>query len=69
MRCVAVVAVCSSATRQHRLDVDYRRPVDHLELIHQDWEPLDGRDAHPVQTDRVWPVGGPGAEQATSDPA
>ena len=47
---------------QHRLHVDHRRPVQGLEVIHLNPQPVDRDHPDAVQADGVGPVRGPGAE-------
>ena len=47
---------------KHRLHVDHRRPVEDLEVIHLNAQPVDRDHPDAVQADGVGPVRGPGAE-------
>jgi hypothetical protein len=42
---------------EHRLDVQHRGAVERFERADLDAQPVDGEDHHPVQADRVGPVG------------
>src|SRR5215210_2109612 len=47
---------------EHRLHVDYRRAVHRFEVAHPNFPAIDRHDLHPMQPNRIWPVGGAGVE-------
>src|SRR3954447_12903538 len=65
--CRAASGACPSTrsrTPEHRLDVDDRRPIQRLEVVHADPRALNRDDLHLVEADRVRAVGGASAEHA-----
>ena len=53
---------------EHRLHVEDGRPVERLQVPHEQPRAIDGDDFHPVQSDRVRPVRRAGAEDARLRP-
>ena len=52
----------SSILREHRLEVDDRRPVDRFQAPHMYAHPINAEDAYPMQANRVRSARCPGAE-------